>query len=44
MIAAFVVDKMAAYVAGGIKPETAAHFTRGAFRIEKTVSLMAGDL
>ena len=29
MIADFVVDKMSGYVAGGMKPETAAHFTRG---------------
>jgi len=29
MIAAFIADKMSAYIAGGMKPETAAHFTRG---------------
>ncbi|MDR0447248.1 MAG: bifunctional DNA primase/polymerase [Treponema sp.] len=29
MIAAFVADKMSAYVSGGMKPETAAYFTRG---------------
>lgn len=29
MIAAFVVEKMSAYIARGMKPETAAHFTCG---------------
>jgi hypothetical protein len=29
MIADFVIEKMAAYAAGGMKPETAARFTRG---------------
>ena len=29
MIAAFIADKMSGYVAGGMKPETAARFTRG---------------
>jgi len=27
MIAAFIADKMSAYIAGGMKPETAARFT-----------------
>jgi hypothetical protein len=29
MIAAFITEQMNAYIAGGMKPETAAHFTRG---------------
>jgi hypothetical protein len=29
MIAAFIADKMSAYVAGGMRPETAARFARG---------------
>jgi hypothetical protein len=29
MIAAFIADKMSAYVSGGMKPEAAAHFARG---------------
>ena len=29
MIAAFIADKMSAYIAGGIRPETAARFTMG---------------
>jgi hypothetical protein len=29
MIAAFITEKMSAYIAGGISPEIAAHFTRG---------------
>jgi hypothetical protein len=29
MIADFVLDKMSNYIAGGMKPETAARFTRG---------------
>ena len=29
MIAAFIAEKMSAYIAGGMKPETAARFTRG---------------
>jgi hypothetical protein len=28
-IAGFIADKMSAYIAGGMKPVTAAHFTRG---------------
>jgi hypothetical protein len=28
-IAVFVTEKMSAYIAGGMKPETAARFTRG---------------
>lgn len=29
MIADFIIDKMSAYIAGGMDPETASHFTRG---------------
>ena len=29
MIAAFIIEKMSAYISGGMKPGTAAHFTRG---------------
>ena len=29
MIADFVIDKMSSYITGGMKPETAAQFTRG---------------
>jgi hypothetical protein len=29
LIAAFIADKMSAYIAGGMRPETAARFTRG---------------
>ena len=28
-IALFVIEKMGSYIAGGMKPETAAHYTRG---------------
>ena len=29
MIAAFITDKMSAYIAGGMRPDTAAHFAKG---------------
>ena len=29
VIADFIIEKMSAYISGGMKPETAAHFTRG---------------
>ena len=29
MIADFVIDKMSSYIAGGMRPQTAARFTRG---------------
>jgi hypothetical protein len=34
----FVIDKMSSYVAGGMKPETAARFTRG-----ELLSIYRGD-
>ena len=38
MINDFVIDKMSRYIAGGMKPETAAHFTR-----EELLAIYKGD-
>ena len=44
MIADFVIEKMAAYLAGGAMPETAAHYTRGEEKENAASGALAGFL